>query len=193
MLLAVLMFATAQSLSPRVERVVAVGHRAPLSRRDVGWLSLAGVGASLVVPEEARAAVTTTLPSGIKVEDVVAGVGQQPTAESTITMDFTARLGGFDAAPYVQTPKTGVKVDLTSDAIAPGLKEAILAGSAVGGVRRVVVPPAVGYGASGFPREDGTAAGAKGSIVPPDSTLYYEFKIRSITLSKGLGFGLNFF
>mmetsp|Transcript_19921 Transcript_19921/g.69084 ORF Transcript_19921/g.69084 Transcript_19921/m.69084 type:complete len:225 (-) Transcript_19921:34-708(-) len=135
----------------------------------------------------------TKLPSGLVVEDVVVGGGDYPSATSTITMDFAARVGGFDGEPYVTSPATGVRVDLGTDAIAPGLKEAILADARVGTTRRVVVPPSLGYGATGFPREDGTAAGAKGSIVPPDATLYYEFKIRSITLSRGIGFGLNFF
>ena len=163
-----------------------------VDRRDVAPLALAGLAAAALAPGAARGAATK-LPSGLVVEDVVVGGGDYPSATSTITMDFAARVGGFDGKPYVTSPATGVRVDLGTDAIAPGLKEAILADARVGTTRRVVVPPSLGYGATGFPREDGTAAGAKGSIVPPDATLYYEFKIRSITLSRGIGFGLNFF
>ena len=164
-----------------------------VDRRDVAPLALAGLAAAALAPGAARGAARTKLPSGLEVEDVVVGGGDYPSATSTITMDFAARVGGFDGEPYVTSPATGVRVDLGTDAIAPGLKEAILADARVGTTRRVVVPPSLGYGATGFPREDGTAAGAKGSIVPPDATLYYEFKIRSITLSRGIGFGLNFF
>ncbi|KAH8066305.1 hypothetical protein JL722_738 [Aureococcus anophagefferens] len=136
-----------------------------VDRRDVAPLALAGLAAAALAPGAARGAATK-LPSGLVVEDVVVGGGDYPSAASAITMDFAARVGGFDGKPYVTSPATGVRVDLGTDAIAPGLKEAILAGA---------------------------AARRASAIVPPDATLYYEFKIRSITLSRGIGFGLNCF
>ncbi|KAH8049716.1 hypothetical protein JL721_11598 [Aureococcus anophagefferens] len=161
-----------------------------VDRRDVAPLALAGLAAAALAPGAAR--------RGDEAAQRFSGRGRRRRRRRLPVGDVDdhdglRRRAASTAKPYVTSPATGVRVDLGTDAIAPGLKEAILADARVGTTRRVVVPPSLGYGATGFPREDGTAAGAKGSIVPPDATLYYEFKIRSITLSRGIGFGLNFF
>ncbi|KAH8051263.1 hypothetical protein JL721_11162 [Aureococcus anophagefferens] len=150
-----------------------------VDRRDVAPLALAGLAAA--ASRGAARGAATKLPSGLVVEDVVVGGGDYPSATSTITMDFARSAAASAEARDVARDGRPRRPRHGRHRAGP---QAILADARVGTTRRVVVPPSLGYGATRFPREDGTAAGAKGSIVPPDATLYYEFKIRSITLSR---------
>mmetsp|Transcript_24521 Transcript_24521/g.73600 ORF Transcript_24521/g.73600 Transcript_24521/m.73600 type:complete len:185 (+) Transcript_24521:216-770(+) len=179
--LVALLAATAHALSPnqRINEIRA--HSVPFSRRDAVGFTLASVVAQLVTPEEARAA-------GVTVEDVRPGVGEVPTAASTITLDFTGKTGSFDGTTYYASSKSGLKIDLTDTKLAPGIVEGILAPSfRVGGVRRIVVPPSEAYGATGYPVSGPDA----GKLIGPNESLYVEVRLRSIALSKGLGYGLN--
>ena len=82
-----------------------------------------------------------------------------------------------------------MKLDLDSSKMAKGIRDGILAGDdfRVGGTRRIVVSPELAYGKTGFPDSGPNA----GKLIPPGATLYVEIRLRSIALSKGLGFGLN--
>ena len=82
-----------------------------------------------------------------------------------------------------------MKLDLDSSKMAKGIRDGILAGGdfRVGGTRRIVVPAELAYGKTGFPDSGENA----GKLIPPGATLYVEIRLRSIALSKGLGFGLN--
>lgn len=189
--LGLLLLPSALSLSAP-NRAFAVDNRAtvPFTRRDVAGLSVAAVGLSLGKSKSAEA-VSGSSASGVSWEDVTIGANDATPAEgATLTLDFTGRLDGFDGRIYNRSPKGGVKLDLGSGKAPPGLEEALLApGLRVGGIRRVVVPAAVAYGKTGFPTEGED----QGKLVPPDSTLYYEIRLRSVALKMGLGFGLNFF
>ena len=51
-----------------------------------------------------------------------------------------------------------------------GWDKAILLGMKVGGVRRVIIPPDLGYG----------KRGAGNGLIPPDSTLYFQINLLSV-------------
>ena len=71
--------------------------------------------------------------------------------------------------------------------VAPGLEECLLADMNIGGTRRCKLPAKLAYGATGYPKSGEKA----GSIIPPNADVYFQVRLRSVVLSKGLGFGLN--
>ena len=49
------------------------------------------------------------------------------------------------------------------------------------------LPAKLAYGSTGYPKSGEKA----GSIIPPNADVYFQVRLRSVVLSKGLGFGLN--
>lgn len=122
-------------------------------------LALSGCG------QKTGTEITTT--SGLKYVDHVVGTGEK------------ARLGKTVAVHYTGTLTNGTKFDSSIDrgqpyefrlgtgAVIPGWDEGILS-MHVGGKRRLIVPPNLGYGAQD-----------KGNI-PPNSTLIFEVELVSV-------------
>ena len=103
-----------------------------------------------------------------------------------MTIDYVAWLGGFDGREFSRFEKP-IKVKLGEKKVAPGLEECLLADMNIGGTRRCKLPPSLAYGATGYPKSGEKA----GSIIPPNADVYFQVRLRSVVLSKGLGFGLN--
>ena len=80
-----------------------------------------------------------------------------------------------------------IKVKLGEKKVAPGLEECLLADMNIGGTRRCKLPAKLAYGSTGYPKSGEKA----GSIIPPNADVYFQVRLRSVVLSKGLGFGLN--
>ena len=152
--------------------------RSNVERRALGQM----IASATMIPIQAWAA-------GITVEDVSIGGGDAvPSADATVSIAYKAWLDGFEGTKKFSDVKGPLYVTLGSSQIIPGLDEA-LRGMRVGGLRRVVIPPDLAYGKTGYPKD----GDKKGSIIPPDATLYFEVRLRSVKLTKGLGFGLNLF
>lgn len=126
---------------------------------------------------------------GLEWTDVKVGddVGKVAAVGDTVTIDYVAWLGGFDGREFSRFEKP-IKVTLGEGKIVKGLEAALSDGMRPGGVRRVAIPASLAFGSTGFPRSGDRA----GTIVPPGATLYFEVRLRTIVLSKGIGFGLNF-
>ncbi|MFA7505369.1 MAG: FKBP-type peptidyl-prolyl cis-trans isomerase [Burkholderiaceae bacterium] len=107
-----------------------------------------------------------TLPSGLQYEDVVTGSGDEARSGSQVSVHYTGWL--------FEDGKTGTKFDSSKDRGEPfrfplgaghvirGWDEGV-AGMKVGGTRRLVIPPELGYGARGA-----------GGVIPPNATLLFE-------------------
>jgi len=107
-----------------------------------------------------------TLPSGLQYEDVVVGDGNQASAGDQVSVHYTGWL--------FEDGKAGTKFDSSKDRGEPfrfplgaghvirGWDEGV-AGMKVGGTRRLVIPPELGYGARGA-----------GGVIPPNATLLFE-------------------
>ena len=104
------------------------------------------------------------LPTGLQYEDLVTGTGAEAKTGSSIEVHYTGTLTTgmkFDSSrdrnePYALT-LPGQVIQGWNDGI-PGMK--------VGGKRKLVVPPALGYGNEG--------SGAK---IPPGATLVFEIEL----------------
>ncbi len=106
------------------------------------------------------AAGGSTPPANLITRDLVAGKGRVPTATSTVTVQYVGALyttgSVFDASWTRHAPSSFPLAN-----VVPGFRDAII-GMHVGGRREVVIPPSLGYGASGSP-----------PVIPANSTLVF--------------------
>ena len=117
------------------------------------------------LPGGAGAEVTTR--SGLKYTDLVVGTGPSPRAGQTAVVHYTGTLTDgtkFDSSldkgqPYSFALGTG--------SVIKGWDEGV-ATMKVGGRRKLVVPPALGYGATG----NGT--------IPPNATLLFDIELLDV-------------
>jgi FKBP-type peptidyl-prolyl cis-trans isomerase len=109
-------------------------------------------------PVEGEPAV---LDSGVQIIDISAGDGTEAQAGDTVTVNYTGWLEDgteFDSGSLTQ-PLGG---------LIAGWQEGV-PGMRVGGTRRVIIPPELGYGEGGF-----------GTTIPPNATLIFDIELLSI-------------
>ena len=130
------------------------------------------LAAAPLTSRTARAAGETTTPSGLRIIDVKPGTGPVPKAGQTVTVNYTGWL-------FVDGKK-GKKFDSSLDRNEPfsfplGQGQVIkgwdegLATMHVGGKRTLIIPPDLGYGASGA-----------GGDIPPNATLIFDVDLLSV-------------
>ena len=102
---------------------------------------------------------------GLYILDVSPGEGPQAAAGDRASVQYTGWLP--DGHLFDSTGEGGVPYSfvLGRGSVIQGWDEGV-AGMRVGGVRRLVIPPALGYGAQG-----------SGGVIPPNSTLVFEVKL----------------
>ena len=134
-------------------------------------LALVAAGAIyLLVPRltgPATGAEVTT-PSGLKYTDLVVGTGPSPRPGQTAVVNYTGTLtngtkfdSSFDHGQPYEFP-------LGRGRVIKGWDEGV-ATMKVGGRRRLVVPPALGYGAMGQPPN-----------IPPNATLIFDVELLGV-------------
>jgi FKBP-type peptidyl-prolyl cis-trans isomerase len=102
--------------------------------------------------------------SGLEVWDVVEGKGNEAKAGETITIRYT---GWLTDGKMFDTTQKGDKEPATFplNALINGWREGI-PGMKPGGVRRLKIPAALGYGAKGA-----------GDDIPPNATIVFEIEL----------------
>ena len=111
----------------------------------------------------------TRLPSGLYYEDIEDGSGLGARDGHVLSVYYTGRLTTgerFDA----NTTGEGYSFQLGRRQVILGWEQGIQ-GMRIGGKRRLVVPPALGYGQRGFP-----------PAIPPSATLVFEVELLDIRL-----------
>ena len=113
-----------------------------------------------------------TTPSGLQYEDSSVGSGAVAKAGQRVAVHYTGWL--------YQDGEQGAKFDSSKDRGQPfvfplgaghvikGWDEGVQ-GMAVGGVRRLVIPASLGYGARGA-----------GGVIPPNATLLFEVELLAV-------------
>jgi peptidylprolyl isomerase len=133
-------------------------------------MAVAACGAGAVNDQAAPSEVTT--PSGLKYVDEVVGSGESP------------QTGDFVVVHYTGTLQDGTKFDSSVDRGQPftfqiGIGQVIqgwdegVASMKVGGKRKLIIPPDLGYGAQGA-----------GGVIPPNATLVFEVELLEIPKVK---------
>ena len=112
--------------------------------------------------------MVTTTSSGLIIDDVTVGNGAEASAGQEVTVHYTGWL------------TTGEKFDSSKDRDDPfefglGQRQVIagwdegVQGMKIGGIRKLTIPSALGYGASGA-----------GGVIPPNATLIFEVELLGI-------------
>lgn len=100
--------------------------------------------------------------------DIVVGTGAEAVAGKSVTVHYHGTLTNgtkFDASRDHGQP---FQFTLGRGQVIRGWDEGV-AGMKVGGKRKLVIPPDMGYGARGFP-----------PVIPPNSTLVFEVELLGV-------------
>ncbi len=144
-------------------------------------LGAASCGSDSSGPEVPDIATTTFAPSlgidldamtitgsGLYWRDVTVGTGTTVTVGSQVGVSYTGWLvNGSQFDSNVGGAPFGFRVGLGQ--VVPGFDEGVR-GMAVGGVRQLIIPPSLGYGASG----------SSSGTIPPNAILVFRVQLLSV-------------
>jgi len=140
----------------------------------IGWIGLASLGGMVLmltcanVDAQKKEGKVITTNSGLKYIDETEGTGAAAKAGDQVKVHYTGRL------------KDGTKFDSSRDRNQPfqfllgagrvikGWDEGV-AGMKVGGKRKLIIPPELGYGKKGA-----------GNVIPPDAELHFDVELLEI-------------
>lgn len=112
----------------------------------------------------------TELPSGVYIEDTVVGAGTALAANDSITIDHA---GWLSDGTQFSAGQFDTRAGASPQRLIEGF-EIGLVGMAVGGTRRMVIPPALAYGAQGARTQSGAI------VVPPGAIVIFEVELIAI-------------
>ncbi len=110
---------------------------------------------------------STKTASGLYIRDIRVGTGKTLVAGDSLTVNYSGYLANGTLFDQAQAPKT-FAFKLGAGRVIRGWDEGVV-GMKVGGQRQLVIPPALGYGASGI------------GPIPPDAVLVFTIDAVSTT------------
>jgi FKBP-type peptidyl-prolyl cis-trans isomerase len=125
--------------------------------------------ARVTSPPQSRTHVSLVqvMPSGLRIDDLVEGTGDEVRAGRTVYIHYTGKLENgkkFDSS-YDHAGRRPFAFKVGSRKVIAGLEEGVI-GMKVGGKRRLTIPPQLGYGEQGFP-----------PYIPPNAILIFDVEL----------------
>ena len=112
----------------------------------------------------------TTTESGLQIKEIKLGDGDTASADQYVSVHYTGWLTNgtkFDSSKDRDEP---FEFSLGQQTVIAGWDEGVQ-GMNVGGVRKLTIPPQLGYGARGA-----------GSVIPPNATLVFEIELLDVNI-----------
>lgn len=153
--------------SNQMKKAIAFLIIAALAVAIVLYIILGSGGSSTSAPTGGPDGAVTAK-SGLKYIDEVVGSGETPKPGQMVTVHYTGTLESgtkFDSSVDRGQPYS---FKIGSGSVIPGWDEGIMT-MKVGGKRRLIVPPSLGYGAPGRP-----------PTIPPNATLIFEVELLNV-------------
>jgi FKBP-type peptidyl-prolyl cis-trans isomerase FkpA len=104
----------------------------------------------------------------LQVEDLKEGTGAEATPGKTVTVHYVGTLTNGQKFDSSRDRGQGFTFPLGAGRVIQGWDKGV-AGMKVGGVRKLTIPPELGYGARGFP-----------PVIPPSATLVFEVELLDV-------------
>jgi FKBP-type peptidyl-prolyl cis-trans isomerase FkpA len=113
-------------------------------------------------------AAMTKTPSGLRYQDVALGTGTPATAGKTVSVHYTGWLPNGEKFDSSRDRNQPFGFTLGAGQVIAGWDEGV-AGMKVGGRRKLVIPPDLGYGTAGAPPD-----------IPPGATLVFDVELLDV-------------
>jgi len=104
----------------------------------------------------------------LDIQDLKVGTGAEAVAGKTVTVHYVGTLTNGNKFDSSRDRGEGFSFSLGAGQVIKGWDTGV-AGMKVGGLRKLTIPPELGYGARGFP-----------PVIPPNSTLVFEVELLSV-------------
>lgn len=138
----------------------------PDSVGKLRWQAVSWVSVPIKASVLGAKAVTT--PSGLRYEDIAVGTGESPQPGKQVVVHYTGTLEDgtkFDSSLDRNQP---FEFQIGVGRVIKGWDEGVMS-MKIGGKRKLVIPPQLGYGARGA-----------GGVIPPNATLVFEVELLGI-------------
>lgn len=132
----------------------------------MGIVTLAFTGSSLLAQKQEGKVITTS--SGLKYIEEKEGTGPAAKSGDKVSVHYTGRLKDgtkFDSSVDRKQP---FDFPLGAGRVIKGWDEGV-SGMKVGGKRKLIIPPELGYGKRGA-----------GNVIPPDAELHFDVELLKI-------------
>ncbi len=104
----------------------------------------------------------------LQIDDIKVGTGPEATAGQKVTVHYVGTLTDGSKFDSSRDRGQGFDFKLGAGQVIKGWDQGV-AGMKVGGVRKLTIPPELGYGAGGYP-----------PVIPPNSTLVFEVELLKV-------------